>query len=110
MVRLSDCDKFVGWPIRARQCSAGNVGDVWSLVCLELTLTFPQHEFDGSKVFSVDVNVLLELASGKALEVGTSVRWLLSSSSEALAVEGEDVALESRKAGHCEYRGAGDIR
>ena len=80
--------------------SASDIRDVRRLVRLQLSRALPQQELNRAKVLSVHVYMLLELSSGEAFEVGTSLGWLLSCCSQAVSVECEDVALKTRKASH----------
>lgn len=68
--------------------SAGNVGDVWSFISLQLSLSLPQQELDSTKILLVHFEVLLELFTRESIEVGPSVVRLVSCGAEAFAVEG----------------------
>lgn len=68
--------------------SAGDIGDVGSLVSLQLPLTLPQQELDSTKILLVHFEVLLELFTRESIEVGPSVERLVSCGAETFAVEG----------------------
>lgn len=63
-------------------------------------MTFPDVELHGAEVLLVQVDMSFKLPPGESLEVRAGVRRLLASCSQALSVEGEDVALEAREAWH----------
>lgn len=68
--------------------SASNIGDVRSFISLQLPLSLPQQELDGTKILLVHLEVLLELFTGESIEVGPSVVRLVSCGAETFAIEG----------------------
>jgi hypothetical protein len=74
---------------------ASNVCDIRGRVDFELSIAFAQQKFDGGEIFSVHGDVLVEFVARESLKMRTFVGWLRSGCSQALAVKGENISLES---------------
>ena len=80
--------------------SSSNVRDVRGSVSFQLTVSFPEQEFDGAKVLLVEHYVAFKFVASISLEVGTCLSWLGPCSAKTLSVESQYVFLQARQSGH----------
>ena len=69
------------------------VGDVGSRVGLQLPLTLSQKELNRTKVFLIQLEMLLELPPSERFKVAASMGRFDSSSAKAMAIELQDIFL-----------------